>query len=165
MGNLWEVSPSEWAVERENNAIEEEVEVEGAEIGKAGLVKLMVEGELVEAGKMEKGEGEMEGKREDKGDKPTPGGIEEVVVRKYGPLSDNWGTDLPPPAVMETAGQPIWRPWEGDEVEEKEGENYGTPWKPGQGEVVIRDLPWKFDIGGSLKCTDLLPGQAETNKG
>ena len=52
MGNLWEVSPSEWAVERENNAGGEEVEVQGAEIGKAGLVKLMVEGELVEAGKI-----------------------------------------------------------------------------------------------------------------
>ena len=52
MGNLWEVSPSEWAVERENNAGEEEVEVQGAEIGKAGLVKLMVEGELVEVGKI-----------------------------------------------------------------------------------------------------------------
>ena len=89
------MSPSEWAVERENNAIEEEVEFEGAEIGKAGLVKLMVEGELVEAGKMEKGEGEMEGKREDKGDKPTPGGIEEVVVRKYGPLSDNGALTCP----------------------------------------------------------------------
>ena len=93
VGNLWEVSPPEWAVERENDAIEEEVVVEGAEIGKAELVKLMVEGELVEAGKVEKGEGEMEGKREDKGDKPTPGGMEEVVVRKYGPLSDDWGTD------------------------------------------------------------------------
>ena len=88
----------------------------------------------------------MEGKREDKGDKPTPGGIEEVVVRKYGPLSDNWGTDLPPPAVMETAGQPIWRPWEGDEVEEKEGENYGTPWNMEKLAVFKEEISENSDI-------------------